>query len=349
LRIYQIDPTKDPRWAELVQQHPDASIFHTVPWLEALRRTYKYEPIVFTTSSPTGALQNGLVFCHVDSWLTGSRIISLPFSDHCQPLIGTREDMSFLIRYLQTALDHETWKYLEVRSVRGLMTNGSGNGKPSATPRYFLHVVNLRPDLTEIFHKLDKDSVQRRITRARKANLDERTGTSNEILEDFYDLFTITRSRHQLPPIPYVWFENLIHNLGSAVQIRVASRDGQPIAAILTLRFRDILYYKYGGSDKQHHNLGATPWLLWNALAAAKSEGATAFDLGRTGVDNQGLLAFKNHWVSNPEPLDYWRFPDVMRLDSLEGWRLKAAKRVFAHMPDRLLALTGRLIYRHIG
>jgi len=347
VRIHHIEPTKDPRWADLVQRHPNASIFHTVPWLEALKRTYNYDPIVFTTSSPTSELRNGLVFCHVDSWLTGSRIISLPFSDHCEPLYESHDELTFLIRYLQTALDHENWKYLEVRSIRGLAENGNGNFVP--TPRYFLHVLDIRASLQDIFHCLDKDSVQRRIQRARRANLEERTGTSDELLRDFYDLFTRTRSRHYLPPIPYSWFQNVIRCLGKSVQIRAAYEGPKAIAAILTLRFRNVLYYKYGGSDTRHHNLGAMPWLLWNALAEAKSDGATVFDLGRTGVENRGLLAFKNHWVATPEPLDYWRFPDVVRLDSLEGWRLKAAKRVFAYMPDKLLALTGRLIYRHIG
>jgi hypothetical protein len=76
MRFYQVDPTKDVRWAQLVDRHPRASVFHTVGWLQALRRTYGYEPVVFTTSSPTGDLENGLVFCRIKSWLTGRRLVS---------------------------------------------------------------------------------------------------------------------------------------------------------------------------------------------------------------------------------------------------------------------------------
>src|SRR5580658_9783603 len=119
LSCYQLDPTKDARWAELVKRHPRASIFHSVPWLEAIRRTYGYEPVVFTTSPPTGDVKNGLVFCRIDSWLTGNRLVSLPFSDHCAPLCDSPEDLNFLIRYLQTALEHQKWKYLEIRPVNG--------------------------------------------------------------------------------------------------------------------------------------------------------------------------------------------------------------------------------------
>src|SRR5437660_378331 len=116
---YQLDPTTDARWAELVERHPRATVFHTVAWLRALQRTYGYEPVAFTTSSPTGDLKNVLVFCHINSWLTGSRLVSLPFSDHCEPLCDSDEDMNFLIRYLQTSLEHEKWKYLEIRPIHG--------------------------------------------------------------------------------------------------------------------------------------------------------------------------------------------------------------------------------------
>lgn len=348
LCCYQLDPTKDGRWAELVESHPRASVFHTVGWLEALRRTYGYETVAFTTSSPTGPLKNGLVFCLIRSWLTGSRLVSLPFSDHCEPLCDSSEDLDFLVRYLQTVLEHENLKYLEVRSVSGNIDRTS-EAKQSRHPvRYFLHVLDLRPELSDVFRSLDKDSVQRRIHRAERAGLVEKCGRSEELLKEFYNLFVTTRGRHGLPPTPYAWFKNLMHCQGDAAEVRVAHHDSKPIAAILTLRFRNVLYYKYGCSDKRFNNLGATPWLLWNAIARAKATGATAFDMGRTQEDHAGLLAFKNHWVRQPEPFVYWSFPSVPLLDSVDG-RLKLAKRVFSYMPERLLSLTGRIIYRHIG
>lgn len=349
LCCYQLDPIKDARWAELVERHPNASVFHTVGWLEALKRTYGYEPVAFTTSSPTGSLKNGLVFCHVRSWLTGSRLVSLPFSDHCEPLCDSREDLNFLVRYLQTALEHENWRYVEIRSSKGnpeQTTDENGSRPPAG---YFLHVLDLRPDLGDVFRNLDKNSVQRRIRRAERAGLTEQSGRSEDLARKFYDLFVTTRGRHGVPPPPYTWFKNLIRSQGDAAEIRVAHQDGRPIAAIFTLRFRNILYYKYGCSDTHFKNLGATSWLLWNAIVGAKATGATAFDMGRTQEDHQGLLAFKNHWVSQPKPLVYSYFPSASSLGSVDGWRLRVAKQVFSRMPDKLLALAGKIVYRHIG
>lgn len=350
MRFYQIDPVQDPRWAELVERHAGASVFHSVPWLKALQHTYKYEPAAFTTSPPTGELKNGLVFCHVKSWLTGHRLVSLPFSDHCEPLFDSVEDVSFLIRYLQATVEREEWKYLEVRPVEvnfGKADNGSGFA-PAAN--HFLHVVDLRPDLDEVFRNLDRDSVQRRVQRAQQAGLIEKCGISEDLLRDFYRLLILTRGRHHVPPPPYGWFQNLIHFIGNALEIRVAYDHETAIAAILTLRFRDVAYYKYGCSDVRFNNFGAMPWLLWNAIAAAKSQGAVEFDMGRTEDGNAGLLAFKNHWNPRPKRLVYWRYPDASAsLDSAEGWKMRVAKRAFSHMPSTLLSLTGKLLYRHIG
>ncbi|MGA8222056.1 MAG: GNAT family N-acetyltransferase, partial [Candidatus Acidiferrales bacterium] len=133
------------------------------------------------------------------------------------------------------------------------------------------------------------------------------------------------------------------------LEIRIAYKDESPAAAILTLRFKNVLYYKYGCSDARLNKLGATPWLIWRAISAAKLSGASEFDMGRTEEGNAGLLAFKNHWVPAPKQLVYWSYPEVSGLRSGEGWKVKMAKRVFSIMPRRLMALTGSLIYRHIG
>jgi len=218
---------------------------------------------------------------------------------------------------------------------------------PAAT--YFLHILNLRGDLDEVFRNLDKDSVQRRIHHAERSGLVERCGTSEPLLKQFYGLFVATRSRHQVPPMPYAWFQNLIKSQKEALEIRVAYADTKPVAAILTLRFGSVLYYKYGCSNVRFNNLGATPWLLWRAIESAKSFGATEFDMGRTEESNPGLLTFKNHWVPQPKILIYWKFPHASSPDSIDNWKLKFAKRVFSHMPSSLLTISGRLIYRHIG
>lgn len=347
--IHIIDPLSDSHWEDLIERHPKASVFHQRGWLEALTRTYKYKPLVLTTSRPAGPLNGGMLVCEVKSWLTGSRAVSLPFSDHCEPLFDSNADLMSLIDQAQPELQRRGWRYLELRPTdesfaeieRGLGFQISG--------RYVRHVLDLDSGIDELFRSFHKDSVQRRIKHANRSGLIELCGTSPEMLEQFYKLFVLTRSRHHLPPPPFAWFKNLVACLGSALEIRIAYKDNSPIAGVIILRFRETAYFKYGCSDARFNRFGATSWLLWNAIQAAKASGAVRFDFGRTQTDNPGLIRFKNHWVSRSAPLTYWRYPASTSKYEGSDWKLKTAKRLFSHLPTRLLVLSGKLIYPHVG
>jgi hypothetical protein len=278
--VYEVDPIRDPRWRELLQRHPQASVFHTPGWLEALRRTYGYEPIVLTTCAPTSELSNGLALCRIDSWLTGRRIVSLPFSDHCEPLFDSAEELDFVIAHLQSRR-HREWNYLEVRPINGSFSRKDEQTGFRPAKRYLLHRLNLRPELSELFANLHKSSVQRRIRHAQRVGVTEKCGRSEVLLRDFYNLLVMTRRRHHLPAQPYDWFRNLNDCLGDALEIRLAYQGETPVAAVLTLRFRDFVFYKYGCSDVGYHHLGAIPLLLWRTIEDAKSSGAREFDIGR--------------------------------------------------------------------
>ena len=349
MQVYKIDPLRDPRWAEFVQGCPQASVFHTREWLDSIRRTYGYKSVVFTTSPPTAKLTNGLVFCRIRSWLTGSRIVSLPFSDHCQPLVSTADELDFLLSCLQAEMEHRDWKYIEIRPVDGQLDRKGQEDNFRPASSYFLHRLDLRPSLDVVFQSLHKDSVQRRIRRAERAGITCKCGKSEEMLRDFYNLLVLTRGRRHLPPQPYAWFRSLVDCMGGALDMRLAYMGDLAIAAVLTLRFRNTVYYKYGCSDAKYHNLGAIPTLLWRTIEESKAAGFELFDLGRSECEDKGLVAFKDHWTREHSQLVYWRYPAPSRPCSRQSWKLKIAKRVFARMPNRLLPFTGRLIYRHIG
>src|SRR3954465_16064632 len=87
MTISAIDPLRDARWSTFVLQHPAATVFHTPEWLCALKKTYGFTPVAVVSTDSDGTIDNGIPFCEVSSWATGRRLVSLPFSDHCEPLI----------------------------------------------------------------------------------------------------------------------------------------------------------------------------------------------------------------------------------------------------------------------
>jgi hypothetical protein len=344
-------PLEDPRWTKFVDAHPRSSVFHTAGWLEALRRTYDYEPIAFTTSPSDAGLQSAVVFCRVDSWLTGRRLVSLPFSDHCNPLVRGQADLDSLISALQYRLSQGGFRYAEMRSTESLDTITL---PPQSIYSYCFHHIDLRPDLDALFRSCHKNSTQKKIHRAQHEGLTYEDGRSEFLLDSFYRLLLLTRRRHGVPPQPKRWFRCLIDCLGGALKIRGAFKDAQPIAAILTLRHKDTLVYKYGCSDAQFHRLGGMHLLFWRSIEEAKRDGLCVFDLGRSEWSQAGLIAFKDRWGATRSGLRYSRLSDAAPslstvMPASNDWKKRIAKGLFQHLPDRVLCSAGALLYRHVG
>jgi CelD/BcsL family acetyltransferase involved in cellulose biosynthesis len=354
--VYVINPLEDPRWREFVERHPQSSIFHTNGWLEVLQRTYRYKPLVLTTSPPAGQLENGWVFCSIDSILTGRRWVSLPFSDHCQPLSDDSSYEDVFVPTIESVLEQDRLRYLETRPLES-PANGSSPLPPAvsrSTRAYCFHCVDLTVDLQTLFRNCHKDSIQRKIRRAEREGLAYETGCSPAQLDAFHGLQVLTRKRHGLPPQPKQWFRNIVTCLGQAAKIRVAYKGQQPVAAILTICHKDTVVYKYGCSDAAHNNLGGMSLLFWRTIEESKHEGLRKFDLGRSDLDNEGLITFKDRWGSVRSDLCYSRFTssqapkDVYRLSSRKTAE-RLVTNLFARMPSSLACGVGELFYRHLG
>ena len=344
--VFRIDPLADPRWEEFVRCHPQASVFHSRGWLEALRSTYGYEPVVYTTSPPGQELTNGIPFCRIRTWLTGRRLVSLPFSDHCTPLVDGLDELECLLASLQRDAEVERWKYVEMRPG---VSDLPGHTAFTKTEVFSFHSLDLRPSLDELFRGFHKDCVRRKIQRAHREALTCEKGNSDSLLRKFYALFRRTRQKHGLPPQPFEWFQNLIACLGQRAVIRVASKKDSAVAAIFTLSHNKSLVYKYGCSDPKFSSLGGTQLLFWEAIQEAHRDQLLAFDLGRSDARDSGLIAFKNRWGATRSQLAYFRCSQRPFRNVGRSWQMNLARHFFAHIPNPFLAAAGRLLYRHIG
>lgn len=345
-RVRETDPIHDPQWLEFLDRHPRASVFHTPGWLEALRRSYGYEPVVLTTSSQTGEIANGVVFCRMSSWLTGRRIVSLPFSDHCEPLVDDQEELHSILDTLSAERSGNRWKYVEIRPT---VTDLGSFRKLSQSKCFWLHRLDLRPGLEQIFGSFHKDCIQRKIRRAEREGLLYEGGRSKALLEKFYRLLVMTRRRHLLLPQPIAWFRNLIECMGDKLKIHVASKDGEPVAGILTLSYKTTVVYKYGCSDRKYSNLGGTQFLFWKAIQDAKYSGHDDFDLGRSDPDNPGLVRFKGRLGAARSTLIYWRYGVSPQARPNIHWNSWITQQIIGHAPRGFLSATGAVLYRHVG
>lgn len=349
--VQRFDPLIDSRWERFLQRHPRSSVFHSVQWLDALHRTYGYEPVGISTCPQDSVLTNAVVFCRVDSWLTGHRLVGLPFSDHCDLLVDAPADLAAIVSALEREPRQATLRYVEIRPTRSLDDTSL---QSHSNFSYCLHQLDLRPNLDTLFNNCHKDSTQRKILRAEREGLAYEEGRSEFLLDCFYSLQILTRRRHLIPPQPRRWFRSLIDCFGEALRIRVAFRDKNAVAAILTLRYKDSLFYKYGCSDSRFHNLGGMHLLFWRSIQDAKQDGLKVFDLGRSDWEDTGLITFKDRWGAERSEITYSRFLASTKakrnyMPTGADWKGRIARKVFACLSDRVLCAAGDLIYRHIA
>jgi lipid II:glycine glycyltransferase (peptidoglycan interpeptide bridge formation enzyme) len=348
--VHCFHPLSDPRWERFVQSHPNASVFHSSAWLQALNKTYGYEVVAYTTSANGEELNDAVLFCRVNSWLTGRRLVSLPFSDHCEPLISEQNGAAILAHILEGEFGRAQRGYVEVRPIEPF---GLRKSYPRTEISYAFHQLDLASDLDCLFSDFHKSSIQRKIKKA-QIEIAYREGATEEFLDQFYELFKQTRKRHGVPPPPKRWFLNLMQSFGDALKIRVAYKDGRAVAAMLTLRQKDTLVYKYGASDPQYHRFGAMHLLYWKAIQDAKSLGLQKFDFGRTDADQTGLITFKSRWGAKTSWLTYSRYavngPSTHFFDlSITKWKPKVAKYIISRLPYPLVSKIGQQLYKHVA
>jgi hypothetical protein len=350
LPVFTIYPLTDARWDELVARHPRAGIFHTSNWLSSLKQTYGYEPVAFTTCRPSEQLTNSLVFCKVRSWITGRRLVSLPFSDHCNLLVNSAADEAELLAHVCERVTLDGYAHAEIRPTvpeepERLM---AASLQPDET--FCLHRMSLDLPLDTLFRNLHKNCIQRKIQRAEREGLAYQSGHSEDFLRVFYELLLRTRRRHSLPPQPLQWFRNLLESMGENLTIRMVSKEQSPVAAILTLSHKTTVTFKYGCSDERFHNLGGTPFLLWKTIEEGKHQGMRELDLGRSELNHPGLIQFKDRLGAVKTMLPYWRYPVVATADAVRpAWRTQIAKGIFSWIPEPVFVASGKFLYRHIG
>lgn len=267
----------------------------------------------------------------------------MPFSDHASPLLEAGQSLEDVLSTLSSK-EGANYQYMEIRPTAGW----TGARQFQSSSQFFWHRLSLDPELDALLGKFHKSCVQRNIRRAERERLEYESGNSEKLLQHFYLLLSMSHRRHHIPPQPIGWFRNIVQVLGKMANIRVALRNNQAVAALLTLSYKQTVVYKYGGSDERYHSLGGMPFLFWQTIQEAKKDGFTELDLGRSDRDNAGLIKFKEHWGARRNTLEYWRY-SAKKLGGIHRVEMKTAKRIFGFMPSAVLPMAGRLLYRHIG
>jgi hypothetical protein len=337
-----VNPIIYPEWDSLLLRSNNPSFFHTSVWAKVLETSYRFKPI-YLTSIEKDQLVFLMPLMEVRSFLTGRRGVSLPFSDQCEPFIMNRE-------YLQCAIDwaidygeKSRWKYIEWRDD----SYSDERTPPSAT--FYAHELSLDMTEGELFSSF-RDNNRRNINRAVNKGVSVSIEQSLDAVKAFFRLNCITRKRHGLSPQPYSFFKNIFaHAISQGNGIVVCARqDQKTIAASMFFHFGTNALYKYGASDLAYQNLRPNNLIMWEAIKWYKNHAVRTLSLGRTELDNLGLLQYKRTWGAKESIIKYHRFY-YCKKSFVQPYMRDSYKKIFSRTPMAILRIAGRLLSRHFG
>jgi CelD/BcsL family acetyltransferase involved in cellulose biosynthesis len=337
-----VNPAALPDWDEALALDPNGSFFQSAAWAKVLNDTYGYAPQYFAIREG-GKICSLLPLMEVDSWLTGRRAISLPFTDDCEPVCADAAAFRLLFDKAKELGQARRWKYIELRGGREWL------GDAPASLSFHGHELDLTGNESELFSRVDS-SVRRAIRKAEKAGVTLEIEHTLEAVRIFYRLLCLTRKKHGLPPQPFAFFRNIHQHVISRGLGRVilARFEGRPIAAGIYFGMGQRAIYKFGASDETAQQHRGNNLVMWMAIQWHARNGFKTLHLGRTSIGNEGLRRFKLGWGAVEKPIEYVKYDlskgqFVTDADQSSGWHT----RFFNQAPIGLSRLIGRVIYRH--
>src|SRR5579872_4796034 len=105
----------DAPWSPRLAGQAQSCFSYQPAWHALIAKLYGYKVISLTTTNAEGQITGFLPLCTLSSPLTGRRLVSLPFSDHCPLLAEDEQRANDLIeRAVHLALVRKA-RYLELR------------------------------------------------------------------------------------------------------------------------------------------------------------------------------------------------------------------------------------------
>jgi len=327
--------------------HPFGSIFHTTSWMSVVRKTYGIEPR-YVYLEKNGRIRACLPLFMIRSFITGDRMLGLPAASTCEPLTDG-EALSRMMEFVQGIPDPEKWVPWEIRTSERFPVQ-----IPFACRRnlhFVTHLLNLDRPLKDVWASFHRGQVVRSIRKALRSGLTLTDCRDRGEVSEFYSLYLKMRTHRGLLPQPLSFFQNLWDELSpkGLVQLSFARLGSRAVSAVFLLKYRDAVIYEYGATHPAALKARPSHLLLWRSIRMAHSEGYRWFDFGRTGLDNTGLLIFKDRWGTKRVPLVYFQAPAGTRIGSLRQkcFLPTAMNILMRNSPDLACRWMGDLLYRH--
>ncbi|MBI4684860.1 MAG: GNAT family N-acetyltransferase [Nitrospirae bacterium] len=352
-RVVVIDPLRDARWDSFVESHAFGWICHLSSWKRILEESFPHMKghYLALINERENTIKAALPVFEVRSWLTGNRLVSIPFATLCDPLISTSNEMEILLGAAVNLANELGTERIEVRALASSdLIQDSRLYRDSFYKHHFLLLDTNLEELKKSFHRT---CVRQRIERALKSSLSLREAENETDLKNFFCLYMMTRKRLGLPPQPYTFIKILWEILlpSKKLSLLLAEHNGKAVAGIILFKFKDRVSVEFSAFDESYLNISPTHYLFWEAIKLAYHQGYKIFDFGRTAITNKPLMDFKGRWSTKVVDLPQFYYPNTGngRRNNESSFSYNVIQILCRRSPDFALPYIGNFCYRHLG
>lgn len=347
-----VDPAKTVGWDTFVENHPYGWISHLSGWKEILEESFNHMKGYYLVLFQDQAIRAALPLFEVKSWLTGKRLVSIPFATLGDPLVLSTDEMNKLLEAALDLSERVGSSYIEIRTLAA--SSWLNDERYGMLQKYCHHYLPLDQDIDQMKKAFDRTCVRQRISRAEKSNLRLREAEREPDIKAFYRLYVGNRKRLGLPPQPYIFIKKLWETFSpdNRVSVLLAEQDNITTAGIMVFKFRERVSIEFSAHDETKRNVSPIHFLFWEAIKMYREKGFKILDFGRTSYSNKGLVAFKRRWGAREIDLPIYYLPRniASRMDGNElSMRYRLVMKMCKNAPFTVLPLIGRMLYRHLG
>jgi len=323
--------------------HPLSSLFSSPPWIRALADTYGFQISVAVTGD--GGEQAAVLFSRVSD-LRGERIVSLPFSDYCDPLVE----------------DPATWERLAApilamglpTTLRCLRCRAAADD-PRFTPTggALWHGVDLTRPEEALWQGL-QGSARQNIRKAKRAGVTIREARGLDAVRLFHRMHChLRKTKFRLLAQPAAFFDALHEAFSPAdgLVVLFAMIGDEPVAGILFLEWGDCLYYKFNASLDP--STCPNDLLAWEGIRLGQRRGRRTLDFGISELRHPGLVRYKRKYATEERAVAMLRWqPGAAAINAPAeeaGRTLGRLTQLLTdpQVPDAITAAAGDELYRY--
>jgi CelD/BcsL family acetyltransferase involved in cellulose biosynthesis len=273
-------------WNSLVEQFPNATLFHTMEWLTFLEKTYHLKKL------PLGLYRDGRMVGLFPMLMTRKglfRILGSPLTGWGTPYMGPLIEAGLLNEAMHAFDDFIKGlkiHYVEVRFPQADLTLPSTSGFHSEP--VYTYILDLDGGEDKVWGRLD-GKCRNMVRKAIKNDVKIVEPEDRSWVEDFFPMLLRSFSKTgQVPARTKEFYYRLWDDLMPTRKLKVlfAEYEGKRIAAGVFLIYGDTVYFNAGGAYGEYNRVAPNNLIHWHLIKWAVANGFRKYDFCGKGIES---------------------------------------------------------------